>query len=283
VFHLASPDLSDVDLLPSAGVTLRDVSRLVGLIKADIFVSLDYPPHSNDDASCRVRKIKRSTKNAVALAQRFPHKLIMPVVHGRTIAEIELSVDLIARDLGGVAWIGLGGVVPLLKNRIVSSEIGRMGPEAFIAKSLSIIRSSFPRSKVHVFGAGGTRTFPAVYALGADSADSIGWRQAAGFGSIFLPLRSQRIIRWNASSRLPRRLLDSDDIEQLNLCRCPVCREHRSIKSKLSALERTFRTRSIHNAWTIIHQIDYWPSDRAGVLALLANGLFGSAWARSAG
>jgi hypothetical protein len=80
-----------------------------------------------------------------------------------------------------VKWIGLGGIVPLLKNRSFPGEISRMGAEAFIAIALREIRKTFPKSRVHAFGAGGTRTFPAVFAFGADSADSIGWRQAAGY------------------------------------------------------------------------------------------------------
>ena len=58
-------------------------------------------------------------------------------------------------------------------------------PELFIAQALSLVRSAFPTAKIYVFGAGGTVTFPAVFAFGADLGDSIGWRQAAGYGLDF--------------------------------------------------------------------------------------------------
>jgi hypothetical protein len=126
--------------------------------------------------------------------------------------------------------------VPLLQHRQVSREISQMSPEVFIAKALNMIRLVFPKAKIHAFGAGGTRTFPAIFALGGNSADSIGWRQAAGFGSIFLPLKSQRAIRWNADARPPRKILGEDDLVQLRSCACPTCAPLGSIEAQINDL-----------------------------------------------
>src|SRR5205085_412252 len=106
----------------------------------------------------------------------------------------------------------------------------------FIAKALKLIREHYPQSRLHAFGAGGPRTFPAVYAIGADSGDSIGWRQAAGFGSIFLPFRSQRTIRWRRGSRPPRKTLTNSDRVELANCECPVCSKQSSISGRVKAL-----------------------------------------------
>ena len=163
---------------PKSKWTIQNVSEYIGKIEADIFVSLDYPPHVTDSALKRRAKIEASTKNFELLAGTFPSKTIMPVVHGRTIAEIELSVELLAERSDSLAWIGLGGIVPLLQHRFVSKDILKIGPEIFISRALKIIRSTFPKTKIHAFGAGGTRTFPALFSLGADSADrSVGGRQ----------------------------------------------------------------------------------------------------------
>jgi len=193
---------------PSSRWSLRDVSDLIRSIDAEIFVSLDYPPHRRDSRQDRLQKIRLSVNNFRKLSDLFPTKIIMPVVHGRTRPEIELSIQLIGRRTQNPSWVGLGGVVPLLQNRTVSREISRIGAETFIARSIASIRTAFPDAKIHIFGAGGTRTFPAIFALGADSADSIGWRQAAGFGSIFLPLKSQRAVKWNNAGPPPRKPLD---------------------------------------------------------------------------
>jgi queuine/archaeosine tRNA-ribosyltransferase len=202
----------------------------------------------------------------------------MPVVHGRNLSEIELSLDLLDRCASTPRWVGLGGVVPLLQNRRVSGL--KAAPEIFIAQALTLIRAAYPASKIHVFGAGGTRTLPAVVALGADSADSIGWRQAAGYGSIFLPMKSQRTVRWNGEKRPPRKLLDKSDISQIESCRCPICIDQ-PIDKRIEAFRQYFHSRSIHNAWTILNQWESWPSSRLKLMALISNGLLGERWARA--
>jgi queuine/archaeosine tRNA-ribosyltransferase len=201
--------------------TVRRVGNFIEKVDADIFVTLDHPPRLRDTASDRRSKIGRSMRNYRSLSDRFPDKVIMPVVHGRTLSEIELSLQLLERCAVIPRWVGLGGIVPLLQNRRVSGL--RTTPEVFIADALTLVRETYPSSKIHVFGAGGTRTFPAVVAFGADSGDSIGWRQAAGYGSIFLPMKSQRTLRWNGEKRPPRRLLDQSDVSQIERCRCPIC------------------------------------------------------------
>ena len=267
---------------PGAKWTIRNVADCIGQIDADVFVSLDYPPLMSDSGSARRSKIIASMKNFKILSERFPHKIIMPVVHGRTISEVELSISSIFRSANEPKWVGLGGMVPLLRHRYISKDISEMGAEVFIAKALSLIRKAFPSSNIHVFGAGGTRTFPAVFSLGADSADSIGWRQAAGFGSIFLPLKSQRVVKWNRDRRPPRRLLDRGDLVQLEMCRCPICNSTISIESKLSAFRVSFHNRSIHNAWTITNQSAFWPPTRSGMISMIASGALGPDWGKAA-
>lgn len=266
---------------PNARWTVREVSKAIERTDADIFVNLDFPPTIEDTAEDRRKKIIKSTNNFKTLSERFPSKTIMPVVHGRTFSEIELSLRLLDGRHAKLRWIGLGGIVPLLQHRNVSREISSMGAETFISKALSIIRNFNPNAKIHAFGAGGTRTFPALFAFGADSADSIGWRQAAGFGSIFLPMKSQRTIKWNETKKAPRKLLDNDDIAQLRQCGCPICRATNSVDAQLWDLRSDFYNRSIHNAWTITHQYDYWPPTRAAMRRLVANGGLGPQWAKA--
>ena len=266
---------------PKAQWTVRDVSRFVEELNAEIFVSLDYPPGKRDTRRERFEKIRQSAKNFRILFERFRSKTIMPVVHGRTMSEIHQSIQLISETTQNPRWVGLGGIVPLLQHRLISKEIGRISPETFIALSLEQIRKAFPRAMIHAFGAGGTQTFPAVFAFGADSADSIGWRQAAGFGSIFLPLRSQRIIARNPLKRPPRKVLDELDLMQLALCACPICLENPVMPSRLAKFRSNFRNLSIHNAWTVSRQADYWPRGRSRMKDLISTGALGSAWART--
>lgn len=263
---------------PNPNWTVATVGDLISKTSADIFVSLDFPPSTRDSSHDRRDKIARSMQNYKVLSNRFPQKVVMPVIHGRDISEIEFSVGLIAKYSINPPWLGLGGMVPLLQNRRVKGLSST--PEKFIASALAFVRSVFPTSKIHVFGAGGTRTFPAVCALEADSGDSIGWRQAAGFGSIFFPMKSQRVVKWNNEKRPPRRQLDDSDLSQLDNCGCPVCR-NRSIKQKLGALRRHFHNRSIHNAWTLAHQCNSWPPTREGLASNICGGSLGPNWAEA--
>jgi queuine/archaeosine tRNA-ribosyltransferase len=267
---------------PHSRWNVGDVSALIQRIDAEIFVSLDHPPGRQDTKELRRNKIARSSRNFRTLSDRFPSKIVMPVVHGRTTEEIELSLKLIKRHRQTLPWIGLGGIVPLLQNRTVSREISRQSPEFFIAQSILKVRQSFPKSKIHAFGAGGTRTFPAIFAFGADSADSIGWRQAAGFGSIFLPFKSQRAVGSEKGTSAPRKTLDQSDLIQLEGCRCPICISQGPMDQRLNSFRRSFHALSIHNAWTLANQFQYWPPDRRAMMSLVASGVLGRSWARAA-
>jgi queuine/archaeosine tRNA-ribosyltransferase len=272
-----------LSMRPQSDWTVERMAECMQDLDAEIFVSLDLPPHVTDSCRERKRKIFASMDNYKELADRFPHRNVMPVVHGRTMPEIEMSLRLLSASAENPAWIGLGGIVPLLQQRALSAEIKSYGgPEIFIGGALSIIRREYPSASVHVFGTGGTRTFPAIYAFGADSADSIGWRQAAGFGSIFLPLKSQRVVTWNNGTRAPRQRLAPSDLVDLEKCLCPICSSQRSIEAKVSLLRAHFSNRSIHNAWTIINQTVAWPRGRSGMISRVAEGLLGPQWARAA-
>jgi queuine/archaeosine tRNA-ribosyltransferase len=267
---------------PSSSWTWRQVAQQIAKIDADIFVSLDHPPRASDSGAVRTKKILASMKNFFRLSEQFKRKIIMPVVHGRTITEIKLSLKTLAEYGQHFRWVGLGGVVPLLQHRRLTNEISRMTPEVFIGHALHLIRQQFPKAIIHVFGAGGTRTFPAVYALGADSGDSIGWRQAAGFGSIFLPYQSQRAIKWDLDQGPPRKTLSKSDLSQLRMCRCPICRKKAAFGAKLKSFEGSFHFRSIHNAWTVANQSAFWPEKRSDLRLEVEGGKLGQAWAKAA-
>ncbi|XIA63667.1 hypothetical protein ACFIOY_32100 [Bradyrhizobium sp. TZ2] len=263
---------------PALSWSVRHVGNTIEKMRADVFVTLDIPPGSTDSARERERKIVVSVKNYEKLLNRFPKKTIMPVVHGRTRSELQRSIKLIAAVLPNPKWVGIGGVVPLLQRRRLLPD-WKGSPESFIAMSIRQTREEFQRARIHVFGAGGTRTFPATVALGADSADSIGWRQAAGFGSVFFPLKSQRILSHAVDKRPVRKLIDKDDLSSLSICRCPICKRGTSVRARVNTLKANFHNRAIHNAWTLAHQFEAWPQSRAELAASISSGLLGTDWA----
>ena len=123
--------------------------------------------------------------------------------------------------------------------------------ETFLADAISICRTEFPSSHIHVFGAGSTTTAVALFSLGAHSVDSLGWRRAAGFGTIFLAGLAERTVSLKERVRESRPRLTGNDRELLKQCRCPVCVKHPKIENKMDALGASYVARAVHNVWTL--------------------------------
>jgi len=258
----------------------KRLAKCIEKMEADVFVSLDLPPGPKDSRSDRLEKIKLSVRNYAALTSKFPNKNIMPVVHGRSEYEILHSIEKLARTGYARGWIGVGGMVPLLLKRFKPRLGKNTSPEQLIALAIVSVRQAFPQSVLHVFGAGGTRTFPVMCALGAMSADSVAWRRAAGFGSIFLPMKSQRIVHVHTDSRPTKKILDDSDLEDLKICACPICGKERDVERVLSLFRESFHYRAVHNAWVVSDQARYW-GRRTELIKAIAGGSMGSAWAQA--
>ena len=141
-------------------------------------------------------------------------------------------------------------------------QLGRKGtaPSArqrqeYYCAIISTVRKAFPHSLVHIFGAGAPRSCLAAFAMGAHSADSQGWRHAAGFGSIFLPGKGQRILEWNRPHKRPRPVIGADDRKLLADCSCPACRNYDDVEDRILRLKSSFEPRSVHNAWVLYQEV----------------------------
>ncbi|MEM3433315.1 MAG: hypothetical protein QXP27_03965 [Candidatus Methanomethyliaceae archaeon] len=107
---------------------------------------------------------------------------------------------------------------------------------------------------MHVFGVGGTTTMHLMFALGVDSLDSVGWRLKAGYGAIQLPGLGDRFTGTHCRKGRTLLLEDEGAKEALAECQCPVCRECKTLESRLIALERSFNNRALHNAWVFVNE-----------------------------
>jgi tRNA-guanine family transglycosylase len=232
---------------------IADIYRRVD---ADVLVSLDHPMLSNDSAACRRRKHRLTIDNLGRLNAQFGPDRLMPVIHGHTIAQIEDSCAAIHAISPRPRWIGVGGLVPFLK------KLGRKGlapserrrNEHFSAV-IWTVRKAFPHSLVHMLGVGAPRSCLAAFAMGAQSADSQGWRHAAGFGSIYLPGKAQRILQWERPTKRPRPIIDEEDRTLLAACACPACQKRDKLEDRIRLLGSSFEPRSVHNAWVLNQEI----------------------------
>jgi tRNA-guanine family transglycosylase len=234
---------------------VEDVSAVYDRVDADIVVSLDIPPSLTDSPRARASKLKRTLDNLAFLAPRFGARL-MPVVHGRTQKEITASCKGILSLTPRPAWIGIGGLVPLLQRSGFYRTASRETPQTQIAGAVELARAFFPGSILHAFGVGSIQTMLALFALGVQSADSIGWRQAAGFGSIYLPGRNQRLLSWKGESPRPRPIINEADRALLAECSCPECAPIERLQHRVRNLAAGFKQRSLHNLWVLRGEID---------------------------
>jgi tRNA-guanine family transglycosylase len=235
-------------------LTLDQVARAFKTVGADIVVSLDLPPLAHDSVDLRLAKYMRTTENYASLHGDVLGAILAPVLHGVTPDELFLNCRAIAGIEPNPQWVCVGGQVPLLRQ---AGSTHRAGLEArrSLQESIGLVRAQFPRSSLHVLGVGSPRNVQMALAAGADSVDSIGWRRAAGFGTIFLPGGTERFVSPRDRKRAnSRKYLSEDDYEALRICGCPVCRRGDRLQAKIDALGASYLARAAHNAWTLIEE-----------------------------
>ncbi len=238
--------------LTQGGRTLciEKLAEIYASVDADILVSLDAPPPLRCRARDRRRKYSVTLANLKALTDALGCDRIAPVIHGRSVPEIVANAHA-TRDICPMPpMICIGGLVPLLR-RSGGANTAPSECMLFIAEAIAVVRSTFPRALLHVLGAGAPRTITAVLALGADSVDSVAWRIAAGFGTVFTPGRGERFVEVRARRRATSRPFLS--LEDIAACRCPICAGMTSA-NRVAALATGYRARAAHNAWVLLEE-----------------------------
>jgi queuine/archaeosine tRNA-ribosyltransferase len=209
----------------------------------------------------RLKKYDKTFRNLEKLLQRFGQRLV-PVVHGFTTAEMEMNCRSIQDLYPSPVIIGVGGLVPTLQRCGNVRKAGRNTPQRRIAEAVACTRAHFPNARIHLFGVGSLHTVLGVIALGASSVDSIGWRQAAGFGSVYIPGRHRRLLTLRDRENPCRPFADDDDIEVIGRCRCPECRISKDPEKKIDRLAGHYKPRAVHNIWVLYSEIANYLSAR---------------------
>jgi queuine/archaeosine tRNA-ribosyltransferase len=260
-------------MLDSGGFTMMTRSGALGLVdvisiykeaSADLLISLDQPPIDTDEPEARRQKYDNNQRNYGELLSCLEPRRVVPVLHGTTVDELSANCDAIKRLNHRPDWVCLGGRVPLLR------QSGRLGSQAeharrTLAESISLARANFPNSKLHVLGAGAPSTVRMSFLCGADSVDSIGWRRAAGFGTIFLPGGTERLVSARPRKRpRSRPLLDDDDLQMIVSCSCPPCSRNRFLEERLALLSQCYLARAAHNASVLLSEARIASTARVG-------------------
>jgi queuine/archaeosine tRNA-ribosyltransferase len=255
------------------------VGELYARIDADHLVSLDIPPLRSDCALVRRSKYRRTLRNLEVLTRRFGERIV-PVVHGVGLSEFEANCRRIAAFASSPSVIGIGGLVPTLQRCGSVKRTSPDAPHGEIANAIRCVRGYFPKSKVHLFGVGSLHTVLGVVALGVKSVDSIGWRQAAGFGSVYIPGRHRRLLTQREREAPCRPFASDQELEILAGCHCPACREARdSGKCNSEVLAAHFLPRAVHNIWVLYSEIaGYLDACHAGQGAPYLQARLSEAW-----
>lgn len=250
-------------MLDSGGFTMMtsdrslSVEQVAGIYRdaqAELCVTLDVPPLELDDCRKRRRKYRQTLTNLAALVDAVGPRRIVPVVHGVTVDEVTNNCRAISSLLRKPTMICLGGLVPLLRRSIQHSVDGQRSME-WLRMLVRASKAAFPRAVIHILGAGSPKNIGSAIACGADSTDSLAWRRAAGFGTIYLPGTSERFLlprnRQRENSRLT---VNADELQLLEACRCPACIEWPDLKRRIKGLANSYLARAAHNASVVLSE-----------------------------
>lgn len=222
--------------------------------EAELCITLDIPPANDDSAKARSRKYKVTLENLARLIDRVGRDRIVPVVHGKSRREIEKNCTEIATLIPRPQMVCLGGMVPLLRRNGHATE--RERTETWLRSLILQVRGQFPSAVTHVLGAGSPKNIATAIRCGADSTDSLAWRRAAGFGTIFLPGTGERFVAHRDRARANSRpLLSSLELQLIEACPCPACVELPVIEDRLLELQHSYLARAAHNAFVVLDRL----------------------------
>jgi tRNA-guanine family transglycosylase len=238
-------------MMKQESLPIEKIVEIYQQTEAELCITLDLPPTDGDSPRVRSRKYKATFENLAHLIDRVGDHRIVPVVHGKNEREIQTNCAAIATLVSGPAMICLGGMVPLLRRSGHASERDRA--ETWLTKMISRVRDQFSETIVHVLGAGSPKNIATAIRCGADSTDSLAWRRAAGFGTIYLPGTGERFLAHRDRERASSRPLLSDLEQQLlGMCLCPACTEFPKLTDRVAELQGSYLARAAHNAFVIL-------------------------------
>ncbi len=241
-------------MMNNRSLRVQDIANIYGDAKVELCITLDIPPLKTDTRQKRSSKYRRTLDNLALLVDVVDTGRIVPVVHGTTVEEIDRNCLAIASLLPKPRMVCIGGLVPLLRRNMRHPE-ERAESVAWLRTIVGAVRRDFPRSVVHILGAGSPQNVAAAIACGADSTDSLAWRRAAGFGTIYLPGTSERFLSPRDRRReTSRRMISKDELASLERCHCPACQEWPKLESRVKGLSESYLARAAHNAFVVLAQ-----------------------------
>ena len=260
-------------------ITVDQLVAIYRQLGADLYAVLDLPPGLADGVQQRSHKWCATLVNFDRMLHLLGRDQLLPIIHGRTLREIVAACRDVRQRIERPPMVALGGMVPFIRGHMSEQRFhykrldgSTASGEVFVADAIAACRDQFPASHLHVLGVGSTTTAIAVLALGAHSVDSLAWRRAAGFGTIFLAGLAERIVSTAKRERSSRPQITVADHQALMSCRCPICSTRSHFGDRIEALSSSYVTRAVHNVWTLqAEQIAFRNALTTGTLAAFSS------------
>jgi queuine/archaeosine tRNA-ribosyltransferase len=193
-------------------------------IGADLLGTVDLPLSPENRTAENQRRIKRSTKLALAANEAHSGEgLLFASVHGYTPADIRNNIRHLERN-GDFDGFAIGSLVPI------------RGQYQRVTKLILAARRTIDKH-LHVYGLGGFLYQPLLMYLGVDSFDSSAFIRSASHRRYYVPgLGGVRLKNVETLQHLP--------------CACPICRQR-----KLDAVRSSRDLLVQHNLWAIMTEL----------------------------
>lgn len=216
---------------------------------ADRYVLPDNVPLSSDSSEQVAEKVRETVHYSCLFFEEMPDELkerAMPVVHGRTRAQIEYCLEHYLKL--GIKWVGFGSFGTSGKN----NEANMATTSAIENARLVAQTAARYGVKTHLFGIGAPALVGMIYSTGAAAFDSASWFKAAGFGQVHLPLmRSYNITYNNSSSELQQGITweNFTRLKHITEHTCPFCQDYHTLAGHKMH-------RVIHNLLAVNESVD---------------------------
>lgn len=243
-------------------ITPNEVMEVQASLQPDVAAVLDIPLHPKASAKENNRRWQQTLQNTSVMIRQKTSTRMAIVLHAYDTGLIDERCEELRSIIASPAIVCIGSLVPLLRgispvnkfSMTIDNESKTLQLWKYIELLLRRVRKYFPRSLIHIFGAGTFSTILLFYLLGADSVDSVAWRIKAAYGAICLPGLADRYVTEFKHSRTRRRL-SRECLRILELCQCSVC-DCRKLNDRLDLLASSFEARAVHNAQVFIDDHD---------------------------
>ncbi len=198
---------------------------------ADRYVLPDYVPLSSDTFEQVEEKVRETVYYSCLFFEEMPDELkpkAMPVVHGRTRAQVEYCLEHYLKL--GVEWVGFGSFGTFGKNNETN-----VATQSAVENARLVVKIATDHGlRVHLFGLGAPALAGMIHSIGAASFDSASWFKAAGFGQVHLPLMRGYNITYNNSLSEIQKGITWDDftrLKQVTQHDCIYCADYQTLAS----------------------------------------------------